>query len=379
MRVLVLHSRYLTGAASGENRVVDDEVRVLLEAGHEVASWQPSVDPSSSRLELAVDAVWSRHAMREVRRLVHEHRPEVVHVHSLYPRLSPAILREVPRRVPIVMTLHNFRLMCLPATYVRNGAICEDCAGRLPWRGVVHACYRGSRSASAVLGASIAVHRMLRTLARVHTFLAVSGFVRDKHVEVGLDPSRIRVKSNFAWPTERRRGTGQHLLFLGRLTPEKGLAAILGAVPPGLELVVAGAGDERERLESCARPGTTFVGQVDHGRALHLLRDARALVVPSRWYEGQPRVIVEAFAAGVPVVASNIGGLPELVEKGVNGYLVDDDDGWAEALRRLEDEELARRLGAGAYATWQERFTPEVALRELEDVYLGAVAGSGRS
>lgn len=376
MRILVLHSRYLSDAASGENRVVDDEIRLLREAGHEVSEWRPSVEPDSSALTLTVDAIWSRSATREVRRLVDERRPDVVHVHSLYPRLSPAILRALPRALPIVMTLHNFRLMCLPATYLRDGAICEDCAGKLPWRGVVHACYRNSRAASAVLGASLAVHRTVGTFERVQHFLAVSRFVLDKHVEAGLDAGRLVVKSNFAWPTAPRAGAGGPLLFVGRVAPEKGLATILRVLPPALEILVVGDGSERARLEREAGAGVTFVGQVDASEVPGLLRRARALVVPSLWYEGQPRVIVEAFAAGVPVLASRIGGLPELVEEGVNGHLVEpgDEEMWRAAFERVSDDEHSQRLGDGALATWQRRFTPAVALAELEETYRDAVA-----
>lgn len=377
MRVLVLHSRYLSGVASGENRVVEDEIRLLRDAGHQVSTWQPSVEMNTSRFRIASDAVWSGSAIKCVRRLLRENKPDVVHLHSLYPRLSPAVLRAVRPGTPVVMTVHNFRLMCLPATYLREGSICEDCARRVPWRGVVHACYRNSRPASAALGASLVVHRTLGTFSRVDRFLAVSQFVRGKHVEAGLDPSRIGVKSNFAWPSERRTGPGGAVLFLGRLSPEKGLDTVIGALPRALELMVAGDGPGRSRLERQLRRGINFLGEVDGSDVPALLRNARAVVVPSRGYEGQPRVILEAFAAGVPVVASRVGGLPELVEDGVNGYLVDRDDspGWHSALERLSDDAQTRCLGDAAYATWKQRFTPEIALRELEAVYREVASG----
>ena len=382
MRVLVLHSRYLSGAVSGENRVVEDELRALREAGHDIRDWQPSISADASRVAMAVDAIWSRSATSEVARLVREHRPDVVHVHSLYPRLSPAILRALPRRQPTVMTLHNFRLMCLPATYLRDGSICEACANRTPWRGVVHACYRGSRSASGALATSLVLHRSLATFSRIDRFLAVSNFVRDKYVDVGFEPSRVRVKFNFAWPSERRGDAGGPLLFLGRIAPEKGLDVLLRAKPDELELVVAGGGDERIRLEPQSVPGVTFLGEVDPSEVPRLIRRARALVVPSQWYEGQPRVILEAFAAGVPVLASRIGGLPELVEDDFNGYLVTprDEDGWRAAMENVADPEQSRRLGHGAYATWEARFTAAIGLRELEAAYEEAIAAaqSGR-
>ena len=378
MRILVLHSRYLSGALSGENRVVDDELRILREAGHDVVAWEPSVGPDASTLRLATDAVWSRTAAREVQIIVREHRPEIVHVHNLFPRLSPVVLRAVPSSTPTLMSLHNFRLMCLPATYLRDGKVCEACAGRVPWRGVLHACYRGSRGASGALGTSLALHRAIRTFERVDAFLAVSRFVRDKHVEAGFDPKRIHVKSNFSWSSERRVGPGGPVLFLGRIDHQKGLDVVLRALPQGLKLLVAGDGPERAGLEHGASPDTTFLGPVDPSGVYDLLRRARALAVPSRGHEGQPRVILEAFAVGVPVLASRIGGLPELVEHDVNGYLVEPDDarGWTEALERMSDDETSLRLGAGAYRTWERSYTPEIAIRELEDGYSAALAAS---
>jgi glycosyltransferase involved in cell wall biosynthesis len=382
MRVLVLHSRYLSGVASGENRVVEDEIRLLRSAGHEVEAWQPSVEPSTSGLQMAADAVWSRSSARALRRLLDGREPEVVHVHSLYPRLSPSILRAVPRQIPVVMTLHDFRLMCLPATYLRESSICEDCAGRLPWRGVVHACYRSSRPASAALAASVAVHRWLDTFSRVALFLAVSRFVRDKHVQAGMEPGRLRIKGNFAWPTKRRDGAGGPVVFLGRLSAEKGIEPILRALPGGLDLVIAGDGPQRRRLEQQAGKAVTLLGQIEPGEVAGFLRSARALVVPSLCYEGQPRVILEAFAAGVPVLASRIGGLPELVDHGVNGYLVEPgiESAWHDALERISDDSQSRRLGSAAYLTWRQRFTPDSAIRELEAVYGEVAAGvpSGR-
>jgi glycosyltransferase involved in cell wall biosynthesis len=382
MKVLVLHSRYLSGVVSGENRVVEDEVRLLREAGHDVSIWQPSVEPRSSAPRMAADVVWSRSATREVRRLVRERQPDIVHVHSLYPRLSPAILRAIPRELPTVATLHNFRLMCLPATYLRNGSICEDCAGRHPWRGVVHACYRNSRSASAALAASLIMHRTLGTFARVDCFFAVSSFIRDKHLEAGLESNRVRLKSNFTWPTDRRTGSRGPLLFLGRLAPGKGLDTVVRALPPALELMVAGDGSERTRLQrDVGKKRITFLGPVDTSDVPNLLRAACAVVVPSRWYEGQPRVILEAFAAGVPVLGSRIGGLPELIEEGVNGHLVDpaDERGWRDAMESVADGEESRRLGNGAFATWRRRYTPEIALRSLEEVYGEFIAAARTS
>ncbi|MDP9233048.1 MAG: glycosyltransferase, partial [Actinomycetota bacterium] len=211
MRVLLLHSRYLSGPASGENRVLEDETRLLREAGHDVGVWapEPEVGGSVATARAGASAIWSRGAARHVRDLVRRRRIDVVHVHNLFPTLSPAVLRAARAAgAAVVVTLHNYRLMCLPANFLRDGRPCEDCLGRFPWPGVVHRCYRGSALGSATLAASLGVHRRAGTFDAVSRFLAVSEFVRVKHVQGGIDPERIRIKPNFTRPTERRTGAG---------------------------------------------------------------------------------------------------------------------------------------------------------------------------
>ena len=382
MRVLIAHSRYLSGSASGENRVVQEESALLSRAGHEV--WRYSPEPRVSgrldRVRSAVAATWSSKAAASVRRAVEERRIDVVHAHNLFPTLSPAVLRAAADAgAATVVTLHNFRMMCLPANLLRDGAPCEDCVGRAPWRGVIHKCYRGSAAGSAALAASLVTHRTIRTFEGVSRYLAVSEFVREKHVEAGLDPSRVGVKPNFAWPTRARKGPGDYFLFLGRLAAEKGVDTLLAAWslgdPPGTLLVV-GDGPEAASLQASAPPGVEFRGQVAAEEVPQLLESARALLIPSRWYEAAPRTITEAYAAGVPVLASRIGALPEAVLEGDTGYLapVDDPRGWVQAIGRLADDEESERLGSGARRLWEERFTPERGLRDLLAEYRSALA-----
>jgi glycosyltransferase involved in cell wall biosynthesis len=380
MKVLVLHSRYLSGPSSGENRVVEDEVELLRAAGHEVRLWAPSPEdaPAASPARLAARAVWSRAAASQVARLAETLRPDVVHVHNLYPMLSPAVLRTA--FAPVVVTLHNYRLLCLPATFLRDERACEDCLGKLPWRGVAHRCYRGSAGGSAALAASLAVHRRAGTFRQVSAFLAVSEFVRDKHVEAGMDAARIRVKPNFVAAMPRREGPGGGFLYLGRLSSEKGLDRLIGQwrdVPARLEVV--GDGPERARLEAAAPENVEFRGAVPPGEVGAYLARARALVLPSICYEGAPRTVVEAYASGVPVIANRNGALPSVVADGVTGLLVDPGSpgGWRDALGRLGDDAASVRLGEGAFAAWHSRYSPEQGLADLEAAYTAVTAGPG--
>lgn len=170
IRILVRHSQYLSGAASGENRVVEDESRLLSEGSHHVDAWTPRYEKTGA-IRTVISTVWSRRARMETVRRVSEQQIDVIHAHNFFPMLWPTILRTDR---PTVMTLHNYRLACLPATLLRGGRICEDCYGHGPWRGIAHGCYRDSRSASLVLATSLTVHCAIRTFDHVDRFIAAS-------------------------------------------------------------------------------------------------------------------------------------------------------------------------------------------------------------
>jgi glycosyltransferase involved in cell wall biosynthesis len=383
VRVLVLHSRYQSGDVSGENRVVEDEVKVLRDAGHEVRllSSEPTTQGRADLLRTAGSAVWSRASAAAVEALVRSEDIDVIHVHNLFPTLSPTVLRAAKRGgAAVVMTLHNYRLLCLPATLMRDGRPCEDCLGHTPWPGVLHACYRESHLGSAVLAGSLTLHRALGSFDLIDRFAAVSAQVRATHARGGISPERIVVKPNFAPPSQRREGPGSGFLYLGRLTPEKGVRIVMeawGRLPPGSpELVVVGDGPEAESLRRRPVGGVRFIGEVAATEVPALIGDARAVVVPSLWEEpAVPRVVLEAYAAGVPVVVSDRGALPDGVEEDRSGYVVPAEDAgaWADRIGRLVDDGTSERLGGGALQRWHDRFSPASGLLALEALYAEAM------
>jgi glycosyltransferase involved in cell wall biosynthesis len=291
--------------------------------------------------------------------------------------LSPAVLRTAESEgAAVVVTLHNYRMMCLPANFLRDGRTCELCLGKAPWRGVMYRCYRDSALGSAAMASSLILHRELRSFDRVRRFLAVSEFVRQKHIEAGVSPARIRVKRNFVWAAPRRQGPGEFFLYLGRLAPEKGVETLLRAAGDlSHRLVVVGEGPQGGALRREAPPGVEFTGPVGPEEVPTILSRARALVVPSLWYEAAPRGILESYASGVPVVASRIGALPEAVEEGVTGVLAEpgSPESWRKALGRLAEDRESSRLGEGAFRAWTERYTPEQGIRDLEAAYREAL------
>jgi glycosyltransferase involved in cell wall biosynthesis len=378
VRILILHSRYLSGPASGENRVVDDEARLLSEGGHDVKVWDPSLGEArrTDLVRAGVGAIWSRHATAKVSELLEEHRPEVVHCHNLFPTLSPAVLSTAADAgAAVVMTLHNYRLLCLPSTMLRDGRICEDCLGHFPWRGVVHRCYRDSVLGSASLAASISWHRATRTFDKVTLFAAISHFVRNKYIEAGFASNRISVKPHFAWPSPRRTGSGAYFLYLGRLSEEKGVMTLVKGWKPAFgRLLVVGEGPDEERLKEAAGPDIMFRATVQPSEVPALLQDARAVAIPSICYEGASRVVLEAYAAGVPVLASDIGGLPEVVGND-SGLLLSpaNIEEWTDAMDQLANDSESQRLGDGAWHRWNTGYRPEHGLSNLEQVYRDAL------
>ena len=236
MRILLVHNRYRQ--RGGEEAVLDAESALLRERGHEVLEFLKDNRDLDAKpgFRVAVNAIWARRSRNEVEQLVRESRPDIVHFHNTQPRISPAAYYAVRAHgVPVVQTLHNFRLMCPSATFFRDGKVCEDCLGKvLPWPGVLHACYRNSRTASGTVAATIALHRGLGTWTKlVDRHIALTHFAKAKFVEGGLSEERIAVKPNFVvdcgYPRSTAASVRKGALFVGRLSPEKGLLTLVRA------------------------------------------------------------------------------------------------------------------------------------------------------
>lgn len=380
MRVLVAHNAYqLRG---GEDAVVRSEVELLQSHGHEVLLYSRHNDeiPEQGRLRTAAQALWSARTTREVGELLGRWRPDVVHAHNTFPLISPALHWAARRAgVPVVQTLHNFRLLCLQGTMLREQQPCTRCVGRAPLAGVVHGCYRGSRTQSAVLAASIMLHRGLGTWSRcVDRFVALTPFCRDQLVAGGIDAGRIVVEPNFVDLPEPPSKPRSALLYAGRLSPEKGTAVLAQALPglPAGSVRVAGSGPQQPLLaglEACE-----LLGPLQPADVAQEMARAVALVLPSTCYEGFPRALVEAYASALPVIASRLGSLADLVEDGVTGLLVEPAD--PAALARAMQWALAHpqrmaEMGRTARSRYEAQYTPQRALARRLALYQAVLAG----
>jgi glycosyltransferase involved in cell wall biosynthesis len=372
--VLAVHNRYRE--FGGEDVAFEAETQLLEEHGHRVERVvvdndripdDPSV-PESTRL--AVRTIWSPRAAALVARRVRAAGAGVVHVHNFFPLLSPAIYSAARAAgAAVVQTLHNYRLICPVATLYRDGHVCEDCVGRpFAWPGVVHACYRGSVSASAAVATMLAANRIRGTWRRdVDLYLAVSDFIRTKLVEGLLPADLVAVKPNFvADPGPSERDPGAHFLYVGRLSEDKGIETLLDAwrlVDPRIGLRIVGDGPLAGRVAAAAvrLPNVTWVGRVAHEGIIDELHAARALVFPSRWYEGMPLVIVEAFAAGRPVIASRLGTAGELVSDATGTlFPAGDPVALARAVSWFDaNADAAAARGFAARERYLEAYSPE--------------------
>jgi glycosyltransferase involved in cell wall biosynthesis len=312
-----------------------------------------------------------------MRALVREHRPDVAHLHNINHQLTPSILRVLrDERVPAVMTLHDYKLVCPAYTMLADGRICERCSGGRYFRAMTSSC-RGRARSTLLAAESYLQHRVLRSYRGVALFLSPSKFLAEKFCEMGF-PHRIEVLANPSAAVAPSTGDepvrGKHFLFVGRVTPEKGLRTLCrAAVQAGAALKVAGDGPQLNELkaEFGGASAIEFVGRVEPGRAQRMMREALAVAVPSEWYENQPMVILEAFASGAPVIASDIGGNSELVTDGETGLLHAPGDAAALAGRLVwatEHPAEIRRMGEQA-RTFAGAFAPEAYLKRLLAVY----------
>jgi glycosyltransferase involved in cell wall biosynthesis len=384
MKVLMLHNRYLI--PGGEDQCAMAEAALLREHGCEVEL----VEEDNRRVEqlgkgrTALRTLWSRESFHRVEGLLRQGRFDVLHVQNFFPLWSPSVYYAAARcRVPVVQTLHNYRLLCVNSYLFRDNHICEDCLGRaLPWSGIRHACYRGSTAGSAVVASMIGLHKLLRTWNnKVQTYIAVTEFTRDKYIAGGLPAKKIVVKPNFVHPSPQPGcGGGGYALFVGRLSGEKGISTMLEAwntATNPLPLKIAGEGPCVEEVQAAVERSEhiEYLGQRSPAEVLELMRNAEFLVFPSEWYETMGRTIIEAFAVGTPVLASALGERTSMVAQGETGFHFPAGD--VAALRsRVEwctcNLEQLRRLRESARKTFETNYAGPANAEMLLSIYRDA-------
>lgn len=380
MKVLVVHNRYQI--PGGEDAVVAQEVALLRDNGVEVETFfvnNDAITTVTAKVLTAAQVAYSWQMRTRAAQILERFRPDVMHVHNTFPLLTPSIY-DAARAAgcPVVQTIHNYRLVCLNGTLFRDGNVCLECTGkRLPWPGVQHRCYRASAAGSASVALMLAANGLRGAWSeRVDRFLMLTPFARDflaGHTRIPI--AKMRIKPNAAADPGMGRGAGGYALFVGRLSPEKGIGVLLDAARQGLgmPLIVAGQGPLEAEVRAAHDAGQLeYAGAQSAEQIRGLMHDAAVLLVPSLWYEGLPMVIPEAFGAGLPVVASAIGSLASLVCHEQTGLLVRAGDApeLVSACRRLAaDKALLASMRGPARKQYLRCYQPAANLALLSSVY----------
>lgn len=385
MNILMAHNYYQQ--PGGEDFAVEREVELLRERGNQVSTFFLSNDeiPNMSRFRVAANTLWSSSSKRSLKKLLQSEKPDVVHFRNTFPLISPAAYYAAREEdVPVVQMLSNYRLLCPNALFRRDGHICEDCTNKLvPWPGVFHACYRNSRAESGVVASMLTLHRFFGTWKEtVDLYIAPTAFIRDKFVANGFPEEKIVVKPNFVDPDPGAgEGVGGYALFVGRLSDEKGVETMLQAwelMGDKIPLKIAGDGPLADCVTEAAErsQGIQWLGRVSEEQVTALMKDAVLLIVPSDWYEVFGLVIIEAFATGLPVIASDIGSMSTLVDHERTGFHFHPGD--PEDLARQVENALGDRgnlalMRATTRAEFEANYTADQNYHMLKDVYRQAM------
>ena len=385
MKILLVHNSYQQHG--GEDVVFQQEKQLLQGGGHEVITYEKKNEDAlqeadSSKVLVGVRTIWAVSSRKEFRSILRQHRPDIVHVHNTFVMISPSIYSACKEEgVPVVQTLHNYRLICPAATLFRDGRICEECVGGGIWRGVLHGCYRDSRAATAVVALMLTTHRLLGTWEHlIDHYIALTEFARQKFVAAGLPEEKISVKPNFV-PSDpgERSALGHFALFVGSLCDAKGVWTLVHAWQANrlsIPLRIVGDGPLKEELVSFAQrnqlSNVSFTGQLPHYRVLNLMKKARCLIFPSEWYEPFGLTLLEAFACGLPVISSGIESLRELVRPEDTGLVFNagNSQDLADKVRWAWDHPAEMRaIGKNARAEYRLKYTAEQNYESLIKIY----------
>ncbi len=385
MKVLLCHNYYQQ--RGGEDESFEAEAALLEARGHDVVQFTLHNDAveTMSRPAAAMKALFNREVYRKLKSLIAAHQPEVMHCTNIFPLISPAAYYAARDfNVPVVQSLRNYRHMCPGVYLLRDGALCENClTKRIAWPAVMHGCYRDSRTASAVVAASFGLHRMLGTWHKaVDRYFTLTEFARQKYIAAGWPAEWISVKANFVYPDPGPgQANGGYAVFVGRLSPEKGIATLLAAwqrLPEPIPLKIVGQGPQEAdvRRFAAAHPHVEYLGHRALAESLDIIGDASFLVMPSLWYETFGRTIIEAFAKQTPVIASRHGALAELIEDGVTGRLFEPGKAEDLAAKVAELWRHPNRLAfrRAARDEFERRYQADANYQQLMQIYRAAIA-----
>lgn len=380
MRILILHNEYQQ--YGGEDTVVKNEVKLLQDAGHsvyvEIIS-NHQINGVWSKLSAALGLVFSWKSYFAVKKIIQEAKPDVVHVHNFFPLWSPSIFYACKSlKIPVILTLHNYRTLCPTALLMHDGKVTEKSIIHGPWWAVSKKVYRGSFGGTFLLSLMISVHKYLDTWNKqVSKFIVLTNFAKNKFSQAGFLDNNIIIKPNFVDIDfdQNQKKIESMFLFVGRLSEEKGIHTLKKSIEENasFKVTVVGTGPQQAEL---FHPNFQHLGKQELQIVFQQMQKHMVLVMPSIWYEGFPMTLVEAYANGLPVIASRIGALEELVDHGVTGLLFDvgDPESLAQAMQwALDHPQEMYQMGINARKKYEQSYTAQNNLQQLEDIYMDAI------
>lgn len=381
MKILIVHNRYQH--KGGEDAVVLSEKNLLTSYGMDVELLEANNDAIvslRSKLAASVSVFRSAHGVELLEKSMARFKPDIVHVHNWFPTLSPGVFWACKKRgIPVVQTLHNYRLLCANGMLFRDGGVCEDCVGTaFRTASVVHACYRGSRAGTAIVTAGMLTHWAAGTWHRaVDRFLALTEFARNKLIQGGLPEAKIVVKPNFLdYDPGLRPGNLGYFAFVGRLSEEKGILSLLQCWRedphlPLLKMVGGGPLEAQVREAAASLKNVEWLGARSAGEVVDVMGGARGLLCPSLWYEGSPRVVIESLAVGTPVIAPRTGSYPEIITDGKSGVLYDapSPNALHTCVKELAGSNVLAGMRVGARTEFETRYTAAINFKLLVQIY----------
>jgi len=381
MRLLLCHNHYqLPG---GEDQVFRDERWLLESRGHEVLSFvrhNNDIEHMSGR-KAALATLWNDETYVAITKLIREQRPDIIHCTNTFPLISPAVYYAAQaEKVPVVQSLHNYRLLCANGYMLRDGAPCEACSGRFfAWPALQHKCYRNSLAATTAVAGMQTFHRVIGTWRNtVNMFITCSNFAREKFLQAGIAAEKIVMKPNFVHPDSGPgTGSGDYAVFVGRLSPEKGIETLLAAwreLALPLQLKIIGDGPLAPRVQAAAEQDSRieWLGWQPLENVLSVIGDAAMLLMPSIWYETFGRTIVESFSKGTPAIVSRLGAMAELVDDGRTGLHAtagDPRDLAAKVAHLAQNESLRQSMRQACRKEFEARYTAEANYKQLMEIY----------
>ena len=389
------HCHYRTSAPSGEDAVYRNERLMLEKHGHTVTSlerFNDDIDDTTlaSKIFVARETVWSQASYDAVVEMIRNSKPDVAHFHNTFPQLSPSVYAACQDNgVPVVQSLHNYRLVCANGLLLREGKPCEDCLTGGVFNALKHRCYRNSLPAtSALVWMQLSNRRSGAYSRNVNRYIVPAQFPIPRLVMGGVPEYRLAVKPNFLpEPPVFGGKREQYAIFVGRLTAEKGVQTLVEAWKrlPGAVLKILGDGEMRSKLEKIVNQNklqVEFLGMQPRDEVLRMVSSAAVQIIPSECYEGFPMALLEAYASGTPVVASRLGSLDELVIEDETGLKFE--AGNAESLAQVVQKLMAdpaqlSRLGQRAYEVFLQRYTASRNYEQLMAIYNDAIADFNKS